>query len=100
MLDAGVITAAEAENHPRANVITRAVGAGDEMPALDKRTGRLSPGDRFLLCSDGLCKTLAVPDLHALLARPGAEATQGLIDAALARNVSDNVTAVVVHVAG
>ena len=49
----------EAEHHPRANVITRAVGAELDDFVLDKVSGRIQAGDRFLLCSDGLCKTRA-----------------------------------------
>jgi serine/threonine-protein phosphatase Stp1 len=99
LVEAGAITAAEAENHPRANVITRAVGADIEELELDKVTGRLHPGDRLLLCSDGLCKTLDHAELTTLLGSPeGVPPTEMLIAAALARNANDNVTAVVVEV--
>ncbi len=56
--------------------------------------------DRFLLCSDGLCKTLAEAELGALLAAPeDASPAELLVAAALAREAGDNVTAVVVEVA-
>jgi protein phosphatase/serine/threonine-protein phosphatase Stp1 len=98
LVDAGAITAEQAEHHPQANVITRAVGSFDELE-LDKVSGRLEPGDRFLLCSDGLCKTLDEAALTDILdgdgaAGPGVE----LIAAALERDVRDNVTAVVVDI--
>ena len=98
LVDAGAISAEQAENHPQANVITRAVGSYDELE-LDKVSGKLEPGDRFLLCSDGLCKTLDDATMTAILnssgeAGPGVE----LIGAALERDVRDNVTAVVVDV--
>ena len=68
MVDAGTIRAEDAESHPRANVITRAVGAPlEEEFELDKVSDRLLPGDRFLLCSDGLCKTLPADDIATLL---------------------------------
>lgn len=54
-------------------------------------------GDKFLLCSDGLSKTLSDADIVALLTGDG-EPTALLIDAALDRRVSDNVTAVVVEI--
>ncbi|MBU6499152.1 MAG: serine/threonine-protein phosphatase [Rhodospirillales bacterium] len=99
LVDAGAISAAEAENHPRANVITRAIGADCDILELDKVISRYAPGDRFLLCSDGLCKTLDEAAIAALLATPAeAEPTERLIDAALAHNVRDNVTAVAVEV--
>jgi len=95
LVEAGAITAAQAEGHPRANVITRAVGAESDGLELDKVSGRLLPGDRLLLCSDGVCKTLNDAELTGVLAaaEPPAEA---LIAMALARNVTDNVSAVIV----
>jgi protein phosphatase/serine/threonine-protein phosphatase Stp1 len=99
LVDAGAITASEAEHHPRANVITRAVGSQTEALDLDKVTGRLMPGDRFLLCSDGLCKTLDDAMLSGLLAMPAdAQPADRLVDAALAHHVRDNVTAITVEV--
>ena len=87
-------------NHPRGNVITRAVGAELDEFALDKISDRLLPGDRFLLCSDGLCKTLPESELASLLATIDATPPQALVDAALAANVTDNVTAVAVEFTG
>jgi serine/threonine protein phosphatase PrpC len=98
LLEAGTIGPDEVANHPRGNVITRAVGAELDEFALDKVSDRLAPGDRFLLCSDGLCKTLSSGVLAGLLGSPDGAAPQALIDAALALNVSDNVTAVAVEV--
>ena len=99
LLEAGAIQPEEAEDHPHANVITRAVGSDDDRFELDKVSGRLLHGDRFLLCSDGLCKTLPESELSALLAAPdGVPPTDVMIAAALARHVNDNVTAVVVEV--
>jgi len=101
LVDAGAISAADAENHPRANVITRAIGADQDAIELDKVIGRLQPGDRFLLCSDGLCKTLDDALLSNLLATPAeAQPADRMIDAALAHNVRDNVTAVAVEALG
>lgn len=97
MVDAGTITAAEADGHPRANVITRAVGAGSEGIELEKISDRLVPGDRFLLCSDGLNKTLSDGELAAMLDAPTAPPDL-LVAEALARHATDNVTAVAVAV--
>ncbi len=99
LVDAGVIGAHETESHPQANVITRAVGAGAaEAFVLDKATDVLRPGDRFLLCSDGLTKTISEDEIAALLGKAGEDAAQRLVGAALARQASDNVTAVVLDV--
>lgn len=93
LVDAGAITAAEAERHPRANVITRAVGAEDALELEEVRQG-LAAGDRFLLCSDGLNKAVPEAELAALLAGP--LPAERLVDAALARRASDNVTVVAI----
>jgi protein phosphatase/serine/threonine-protein phosphatase Stp1 len=95
MLEAGAITPDEADNHPSSNVITRAVGSEGELD-LEKVSSRLLPGDRFLLCSDGLCKTVPVGVLAELLATP--LPSERLIDAALAHQARDNVTAVAVEI--
>lgn len=96
LVDAGAITAEEAVNHPRGNVITRAVGAEDAGFALDEVSGTLQAGDRLLLCSDGLNKVLPDPELAGLLAAP--DPAKALIAAALARHATDNVTAVAVRI--
>ncbi|PPQ35465.1 PP2C family protein-serine/threonine phosphatase [Rhodopila globiformis] len=101
LVDAGALRPEDAESHPRANVITRAVGAEVDELLLDKVSDRLQPGDRFLLCSDGLHKTLRESDLAAMLAEStGVPPTQAMIAAAVAMGASDNVTAVVVEIGG
>lgn len=96
LVDKGVMSAAEAAGDRRANVITRAVGA-EEALALDVSHDRLVPGDRFLLCSDGLTKVMADDEIAARLADPAiASVPDRLIDVVLERGAPDNVTAVVV----
>ncbi len=97
LVDAGAIAPEDAEGHPRANVITRAVGADCDPLELDKVSNKVMAGDRFLLCSDGLSKTLADADLAALLADGEGVPSDQLLSAALARHASDNVTAVTVQ---
>jgi len=94
LVDAGAITAEEAEGHPRANVITRAIGAADTLE-LDKVSGQLVVGDRFLLCSDGLNKTLSDVELAGFLTEPGP--ADRLVSEALARRASDNITVVAIE---
>ena len=97
LVDAGVLDPEEAERHPAANVITRAVGAADDL-SLDICQGPLAPGDRFLLCSDGLVKAVSEAEIaEALRDSAPEEAAARLVDAALARQASDNVTAVLVE---
>lgn len=101
MVDAGQISAEAAEGHPHANVITRAVGTSDAL-RLDKVTDELRPGDRFLLCSDGLTKAVPEHEIAALMTGAGDEAPRliapRLIERALERQARDNVTVVIVDV--
>lgn len=99
LLAMGGITPEEARSHPRANVITRAVGAGEEL-VLDLDIFELQHGDLLLLCSDGLYKELEDREIAALMARPDTPAriAQDLIGACLERKAQDNVTVVVVLV--
>lgn len=99
LVDAGRLTPENAESHPQANVITRAVGADNPDLELDKVIGRFERGDRFLLCSDGLSKTLPESEIAALLGSPdGVPPSELLIAATLARQGNDNVTALVAEV--
>jgi protein phosphatase/serine/threonine-protein phosphatase Stp1 len=96
LVDQGLITAAQAESHPQANVITRAIGAIDDSGELDKVLGATAPGDSFLLCSDGLTKVLDEATIAELLLE--ADPATALVKATLERGARDNVTAVVVQI--
>jgi protein phosphatase/serine/threonine-protein phosphatase Stp1 len=98
LVDSGAIPAEEAESHPRANVITRAVGADCDELELDKVTSPFVTGDRFLLCSDGLSKTVSEERLAELLGSMDATSLADLlVSEALSLEASDNVTAVTVE---
>ena len=97
LVDSGLVAAGDAERHPHANVLTRVVGGPGPAPDLDKITGQAAPGDRFLLCSDGLFKALDAAAITPLLAGP--DPARRLIEAALAAAARDNVTAVVIEAA-
>jgi protein phosphatase len=98
MVDAGEISPEEARHHPRGNLITRAVGAHDEL-VLEMVQDQLRPDDVFLLCSDGLTKPVDEAEIERLmLDRSPEEAARALIDAALAGGGPDNVTVVAVKV--
>jgi serine/threonine protein phosphatase PrpC len=89
-----------ASNHPNANVLTRAVGAAEELQ-LDLRQDQIYDGDLFVLCSDGLTKMLNDREIERLAAnRAPAEAVTALMETALARVAIDNVTVVVVKIVG
>lgn len=95
---AGKMTWDEAEQHPQSNAITRAVGVGDELE-LDKIRGETRPGDRFLLCSDGLTKYATFNILQDSLNRyPLETVSDELLHIALAGGGADNITVIVVDV--
>ncbi|MDB5415894.1 MAG: protein phosphatase domain protein [Rubritepida sp.] len=94
MVDAGDLDADKAEAHPHANVITRAVGADGEL-VLDKVADRIQPGDRYMLCSDGVFKELPEGRIAALLAQ-GADAAE-LVRLAVEAGGRDNVSVVVME---
>jgi protein phosphatase/serine/threonine-protein phosphatase Stp1 len=99
LVDAGHLRPQDAERHPRANVITRAVGAAGATLELDMVTGRIMPGDRFLLCTDGLSKAVDDAALAQIMRGEGPDlAAERLLSTALARRARDNVTAVVLEV--
>jgi serine/threonine-protein phosphatase Stp1 len=98
MLNARAISEDEAVTHPRANVITRAVGAGDPELQLDEVGDRLNTGDRFILCSDGLWKMFGPAELATILAAGGEAPAERLLATALDRQADDNVTVVTVQV--
>lgn len=100
-VDAGLLTPEQARYHPYSNVITRCVGASDEVEA-DIYSGDARVGDVFLLCSDGL--TGMVDDrrlAQLLMARSGpGRIVDSLIAEANGRGGLDNITAIVVQVLG
>jgi type VI secretion system protein ImpM len=88
---------ADAATGENANAVTRAVG-GEETLALDQRRERIRPGDRFLLCSDGLTRTLPETEIRGWLEREDVrEAVEGLIQTTLDQGAPDNVTALVIE---
>jgi serine/threonine protein phosphatase PrpC len=99
LMDTGAITAEEAEVHPHANVITRAVGFNEE-PSPDYTSLALVPGQRILICSDGLTKEITELGIGHFLARAETveDAATTLVAQALANSGRDNVTVVVVEV--
>jgi serine/threonine protein phosphatase Stp1 len=98
LVEAGEITWDEAELHPLANMVTRAVGVG-EVLELDKVRGEVRHGDRFLLCSDGLSRYATFDTLRRIVPRAPIETvTDTLLNLALEGGASDNVSIIVVDV--
>ncbi len=98
MLAAGVVSASIRRGKSRfGNLITRAVGMpGDFVP--DVRCMALLPGDRYLLCSDGLTDVVDETTIAMVLQDlPVDQAAPMLVATALSSDARDNVTAVVVE---
>ena len=97
LVDRGLLDPAQAENHPMSYVLARAIGAMDPV-TIDVVTGVVEPGDRFLLCSDGLTGRVGDDELAGLL-QPASHlgaVVDRLVATTLARGAPDNVTAVLV----
>lgn len=99
LLDAGRITAEAARHHPQRNVVTRTLGSGGGGEP-DLRTIPTQPGDRLLLCSDGLTEMLADPEIEQVLVRfaEPMRCCRELVARANDRGGLDNITVVVVDV--
>lgn len=96
LVDEGIIASDEAESHPMAHVITRAVGS-DETLRLETSRIDISPGDRYLLCSDGLSRVASFGEIETRLGSGAPDAVvDQLLQAALDAGAPDNVTALVV----
>ena len=98
-VDAGLLTPEQARYHPYSNVITRCVGASDEVE-VDIFSGAANVGDVFLIASDGLTGMVDDRRLQQLLlARSGpGRIVDSLIAEANGRGGLDNITAIVVQV--
>jgi len=96
-LKQGLITPQEAKKSPHRNVITRAVGNRDYVQ-VDTGLVKLKPGDKFLLCSDGLHGYLRESDIAPIANLGGEAAVTKFINLANERGGKDNITAILVEI--
>jgi protein phosphatase len=96
LVQMGRITAEEARLHPNRNIITRALGTEHKVQG-DLYEVALSPGDRLLLCSDGLSNEVQEREMLSLMAPSLEESCQALLELALNRGAPDNVTVVLLE---
>ena len=100
LVDSGRLTPEEAEQHPQRHVIMRVLSdlVDSSDPDLSMREAR--PGDRYLLCSDGLSGVVSDETLGRTLAagRAPDETCEALIQLALRGGAPDNVTCIVADV--
>lgn len=97
MVKNGSLTEEEAMVHPQRNILTNALGAGADTH-VDLSPVPYQPGDRLLLCSDGLTTAVPSSEIAGILAsRSPAEAAEALISLANERGGHDNITVLVVE---
>jgi protein phosphatase len=98
VLGAEALTEDDVQRHPMRHVLTKVVGLrADLEPSVG--VSAFGPGDMLLLCSDGLHGSVPDPSIGEILRREAAVDVQAqeLIDQALARGASDNITVVIVR---
>jgi serine/threonine protein phosphatase PrpC len=99
MVRSGILSDEDARSHPKRNVITKSLGAQDEISADMPAALDLSPGDTFLLCSDGLTTYLSDADIADVLrASAPTEACKKMVKMANEAGGRDNITVLVVKV--
>lgn len=101
LVRSGSLTRAQASEHPQKNLITRALGADEEVE-VDSSRHRLRRGDRLVLCSDGLPDMVPEARISELVSGGDAgraeESARSLVSAALSAGGTDNVTVVIIDV--
>jgi len=100
LVDTGRITEEEALVHPRRSVLMRVLGDVEQFPEIDVETFETKPGDRWLVCSDGLSGVVPQGIMQRILLSKttAQEATDLLVGEALEFGAPDNVTVVLVDV--
>lgn len=97
LIDAGRLHPDEADRHPHRNVVTRSLGVLSA-PEPDIWMFPPTPGERLLICSDGLSREITDDGISALLdqTRSSLEAAQTLVASAIAAGGRDNISVIVV----
>jgi protein phosphatase len=97
LVEEGAITAQEAINHPRGNVILYSIGS-EKHPKIDTYEIDLLVGDMFVLCTDGLTKHVDNQEIREIIEQQEPDtAVQSLIDLANRRGGEDNITVTIVR---
>lgn len=101
MVSDGLLTAEQATQHPQRSMLTRALGTAKHVD-VDVTHASLHGGDRLLLCSDGLTAVVEPNELARLLSASDdlQQVVDSLIDLSLERGAPDNVTVVLLDIAG
>ena len=100
MVREGLLTSAEAENHPRRNVLQRSMGVAEDVEIDVSGPFKVQDGDVFILCSDGLHGLVKEPELKEIAKLPIEQAADEYVKRSLERGAPDNVTVIVARVEG
>lgn len=95
MVREGLLTSAEAETHPRRNVLQRSMGVAEDVEIDVRGPIELRAGDVFILCSDGLHGVVKEDELREIAKMPIESAADEYLRRALERGAPDNVTVIV-----
>lgn len=96
LIDEGLVDPLDREEHPKANVITRAIGGEPEI-VVDAEICSIRSGDRFLLCTDGLYRELSLEEMADRMAVQSLDRAVRELERVVAeQRCADNVTAVVI----
>jgi serine/threonine protein phosphatase PrpC len=100
LVDSGRITPEEAAVHPRRSVLMRVLGDVDAAPEIDTTVFDVLPGDRWLLCSDGLSSYVSDDKISQVLTLQTVvkDAADRLVKESLDQGAPDNVTVVIVDI--
>jgi serine/threonine protein phosphatase PrpC len=97
LVEEGAITAAEAENHPRRNVILYSIGS-ENQPRIDIFEQDMQPGDMLLLCSDGLTRHVPDQEISTIIDEDPPDIACGkLVSLANERGGEDNISVAVIQ---
>jgi len=100
MIEEGELTPESAANHPLRNMLTRVLGTREALEKVDTGVVDADPGDRFLLCSDGLHNIMSPGIITATLKSQTdpKNTAEKLLQKALQYGGKDNVNIIVIHI--
>jgi len=99
MVREGLLTASEAENHPRRNVLQRSIGVTEDVEIDVRGPFELEEGDVFILCSDGLHGLVKEQEMKQVAtSMPIHQAADEFVKLAIERGAPDNVTVIVAKI--
>jgi protein phosphatase len=99
LVNEGIISEEAAANHPYRNKLTQVVGTSEPLEMVETHRCAIAPGDRYLLCTDGLYGDITSDEIAAILSDSPApqQAAEELLYLALQRGGHDNATAIVAY---